>query len=823
MYEESNSPPGSRRVSQREISTLSVLFGTLLFGLTTTAHAQELQWATSADGTSDTFGLSATIDDDGNSVITGNLRGTATFGAGEPNEIMLTSAGRLDVFLAKYAPDGGLLWATRAGGTGEDEGHGVATDADRNILVTGRFTGTSTFGSGEPNETSLTSAGSFDVFVAKYAPDGTLLWATHAASTGSDKGEGVATDVAGNSVVTGFFGGLATFGIGEPNETSLTSAGSFDVFVAKYAPDGALLWATRAGGTGSDLGGGIATDGDGNSVVTGRFAGTATFGTGEPNEADLTSAGSNDVFVAKYAPDGALLWATRAGGVDPDDGNDIATDASGNVLVTGRFGLGGGTATFGAGEPNETTLSSAGGGDLFVAKYVPNGTLLWATRAGGTSVTTGIGIATDVAGNTVVTGAFKSTTTFGAGEPDETTLSDAGGGDLFLARYAPEGTLLWATRAGGTGSDSGVGIATDAGGNTVVTGFFVGTATFGAGEPNETVLTGGLTVFVAKYAAGEAFSCDLTTTDYGAFGCSGTFQVASTSDLDAYVASDFGRDGGNNYRNLKIVGDMDAGAEPLDIESPCNVSFSSGVVLGGSSVRIRGRNGVVGDNGYQIDTAGDACVLSAEGNAGLGSTSVVDAQSLTVQAEKTAKVGQNATVMVSGALQVISIGDFSSSAATLKSGVEVTAGSILVRASRGAHLSQNTLISAMGEIVVESTGDASGSHAGIKKGAEVTGQSITITASRTAQLGQNTLVIANGDLAVTSTGAAGGSLATVKSKADVTVGGDASVTSGNKVNFGKNSTVHVTGNLNGDAQTAAKCTVTGSANIVAGSTSGNCF
>ncbi|MGH8564958.1 MAG: SBBP repeat-containing protein, partial [Gammaproteobacteria bacterium] len=142
-----------------------------------------------------------------------------------------------------------------------------------------------------------------------------------------------------------------------------------------------LVWARQAGGTSSDEARGIGVDGSGNSYVTGRFRDTATFGPGETNETMLTSAGGNDVFVAKYDSLGDLVWAKRAGGTSDDDGRGIAVDGSGNSYVTGFFPD---TATFGPGETNETMLTSAGGNDVFVAKYDSLGDLVWAKRAGGT-------------------------------------------------------------------------------------------------------------------------------------------------------------------------------------------------------------------------------------------------------------------------------------------------------------------------------------------------------------------------------------------------------------------------------------------------------
>ena len=140
-----------------------------------------------------------------------------------------------------------------------------------------------------------------------------VQWAKQAGGTSRDEGTGVAVDGSGNSYVTGYFEGTATFGLGEANQTILTAAGSEDIFVAKYDSSGLLQWAKRAGGSSSEEGYGIAVDDLGNSYVTGGFAGTPTFGAGEANQTILTAAGDRDIFVAKYNSSGLLQWAKRAG------------------------------------------------------------------------------------------------------------------------------------------------------------------------------------------------------------------------------------------------------------------------------------------------------------------------------------------------------------------------------------------------------------------------------------------------------------------------------------------------------------------------------
>ena len=102
--------------------------------------------------------------------------------------------------------------------------------------------------------------------------------------------------------------------------------------------------------------------------MTGAFEGSATFGAGEANETTLNTARPTGLFLANYDPDGLLLWAKKAseGFAQVGFGVRVGLDASDNSYVTGQFET---SMTFGDGETNETTLSSAGSSDIFVAKF----------------------------------------------------------------------------------------------------------------------------------------------------------------------------------------------------------------------------------------------------------------------------------------------------------------------------------------------------------------------------------------------------------------------------------------------------------------------
>ena len=426
-------------------------------------------WAKKAGGTGSDWGYGIAVDTSGNSYVTGYFQGTATFGSTN-----LTSNGGYDIFVAKLDSSGNWLWAKKAGGTSDDEGHGIAVDASGNSYVTGFFGGSASFGS-----TTLISNGNYDIFITKLDSNGNWLWAKKAGGTNPDYGFGIAVDTSGNSYVIGFFEGTATFGY-----TTLISNGGTDLFVAKLDSSGNWLWAKKVGGTSTDEGYDIAVDASGNSYVTGIFYGTATFGS-----TTLISNGEEDIFIAKLDSSGNWLWAKNAGGTGSDEGYGIAVDASGNSYVTGYF--------YGAANFGSTTLTSYGYYDIFIAKLDSSGNWLWAQNAKGTDYDIGSGIVVDASGNSYVTGYFDSDATFGS-----IILYNNRYYDIFIAKLDSSGNWLWATKAGGIYYDCGTGIVVDTTRNSYVTGFFEATSIDGAIFGNITIYSSGTSlnhdIFVAK-------------------------------------------------------------------------------------------------------------------------------------------------------------------------------------------------------------------------------------------------------------------------------------------------------------------------------------
>ncbi len=148
-------------------------------------------------------------------------------------------------------------WLWVVGNEGISHGNSIARDSQGNIYIVGEFSQTANFGT-----ISLTSAGSWDVFVAKLDQDGNWLWVKRAGGSDAEWGESVTVDDAGNIYLTGSFYQTAAFGT-----TNLTSAGGLDTFIAKLDTNGNWLWARRAGGTNYDEGFHICSHGS-NSVYT---------------------------------------------------------------------------------------------------------------------------------------------------------------------------------------------------------------------------------------------------------------------------------------------------------------------------------------------------------------------------------------------------------------------------------------------------------------------------------------------------------------------------------------------------------------------------
>ncbi len=403
------------------------------------------------------YAYAIAVDSIGNTYVTGGA-GSANF----PTTAALQGAlrGAEDIFVTKINPSGtGKLYSTFLGGGGPDEGHGIAVDVQGNAYITGSA-GSIDFPTTK-NAVQTSPGGSGDAFLTKLNAFGSaLVYSTYLGGSGIDTGSAVALDSAGNAYVAG-----STFSTDFPTKYPFQSAkgAQQDAFVAKINAAGTdLAYSTYLGGDAVDQGNGIAVDAAGNAYVTGYTA-SGNF----PLQSPLRGSSSNsvDAFVTKLNPAGsALVYSTYLGGSGTDYGTAIAVDSSGSAYVTGIVA----SEDFPVVNPIDATLGSHAVDDAFVAKFTPAGSsLVYSTFLGGGSADESYAIAIDQAGNAYVTGRTNSSDFPLTGAIQSTRVAF----DIFVTEINAAGSAkLFSTFIGGSGSESGRGIAVDHLGNIHVAG-----------------------------------------------------------------------------------------------------------------------------------------------------------------------------------------------------------------------------------------------------------------------------------------------------------------------------------------------------------------
>ena len=358
--------------------------------------AYPTEWAAQF-GTSSFEGASGiAADASGNAYVTGDtqyLLGGNWFGSA-------------DVYIAKYGSDGGQDWIKQFGSTTWDQPHAIGLDGIGGVYVAG-----DTYGSlGGP------VGGIQDAFVAKYLTDGTPVWVKQITTDDVEYGQGVAADPLGNVFVAGYTNG----------DLEGANAGTYDAYARMYNGAGDVQWTRQFGTDASDKAHGAAADGSGNVFVCGHTEGVL----------HNYNAGAEDAFVAKYDNQGNQTWVRQLGTYAPEECHGVAVDSDGNVFISGqtRADLGG---------------DHEGSWDVFVARYLADGTFDWVRQFGTAGEDRNYGASVDGEGNVVLACA--------------TEVAGVGGGDPtwdpVVAKYDPDGTLLWTRQFGTPEIDVAEGIA----------------------------------------------------------------------------------------------------------------------------------------------------------------------------------------------------------------------------------------------------------------------------------------------------------------------------------------------------------------------------
>ena len=333
------------------------------------------------------------------------------------------------------------------------------------------------------------------LFFTPFMYSQTLIWAKGYGNNalGDESSASVAVDAAGNVYTTGYFWGTMDFDPGA-GTFNLTSAGNSDIFVQKLDASGNFVWAGRIGGLADENGNAIALDASGNIYITGMISTMADMDPGTSTVNAITSSGSYDAFVEKLSGSGAFVWAKLMGGSGSDEGFGITIDASGNIYSTGDFTSSG---DFNPGS-GTTTLSSAGGSDIYVQKLDNTGAFVWAKSFGGAGSDRGNSIAVDGSGNVITTGYFEVICDFDPGL-GVSNLTTNGLKDVFINKLDATGNFSWVKQMGGAADDIGNSVVVDASGNVYSTGEFSAIVDFDPGAGTTSFTSAGLKdIYVSK-------------------------------------------------------------------------------------------------------------------------------------------------------------------------------------------------------------------------------------------------------------------------------------------------------------------------------------
>ena len=399
--------------------------------------------------------------------------------------------GNLDAFLVKLDPLGNRLWATYYGGNNDDRAYGVAVDPWGNVYISGKTLSASGISS---NGFQNTFGGITDAFLVKFDASGNRIWATYYGGTQDEQGSFVTTDTSGNVYLAGYTGSYS--GIASSGGFQVNNFSGYDAYVAKFDSSGARAWGTYYGGSGYDYGLGVAVDLNGNVFLSGYTASNTNIGSGGHQN---TLVGSNNAFLVKFDSAGNRIWGTYYGQLS-DGAYGVTTDASGNVYITGFAQSTTGIASGGF------QNSISGSMDAFLVKFDAAGTRLWATYYGGPANELGFALDVDVYGNVFLSGRTYSGSniTWNGFQ----NIYGGGTGDAFLVGFDPTGNRLRATYYGGAGAEDDVNmIALDGYGSIYLTSYADTTTTsaIASGGFQNTFGGGATDGFLVK------FSADITT------------------------------------------------------------------------------------------------------------------------------------------------------------------------------------------------------------------------------------------------------------------------------------------------------------------------
>jgi len=490
-------------------------------------------------------------------------------------------------------------WGTYYTGTGqvwpngEDRGSSCITDAAGNVYMVGFTSSNSDIATAGAHQTVHAGGpitfgtGGYDAFLAKFNSVGVRQWATYYGGSENDKGISCALDASGNVYMIGSTSSTSGIATAGAHETTVN-----DGFLVKFNSSGVRQWGTYFEGTGNAC----TTDASGNIYIVGLTNSTSGIATAGAHQTVMS--GSGDAFLVKFNSSGVKQWGTYFGGSytlasGMETGLSCATDALGNVYMTGHTPSTSGIATAGA----HQTIYGGSSTDAFLVKFNSSGVIQWGTYYGGEGVDIGYSCATDASGNVYMAGDAQQQNLPASGISTIGAHQSAYGGgysDGFLVKFDSNGLRQWGTYYGGSLLDVSFSCATDASGNVYMSGetqSFTGIATSGAHETtvNDAFLVsfnssgvrqsgtyyGGVRAVCTTDAAGNVYITGYTQSNSG-IATAGAHQTANGNNgyNDAFLVKFSGISVGIN----ETVNEKSFTVYPNPTQSIVNVQFDAKLI-----------------------------------------------------------------------------------------------------------------------------------------------------------------------------------------------------------------------------------------------------
>ena len=380
-------------------------------------------------------------DTNGNLILVGATSSISTTFASSGTHQGVTNPSSLDGYIAKFNINGNRVWGTFYGGNEADIIHGVKTDSQNNIFVTGETnspTNISTQGTFKQN-----LSGFKDAFVSKFNANGILIWGSYFGGEADDYSYDIDIDNLNNIYIVGTtrsYGGISNNNNFQTllNTVGTISNASFDGLIAKFSSNGQIIWSTYCGGDYSDELKTIKVNN--NFLITAGYTISST--NIATNGAHQTSLGSFvDGIIYKFSLNGDREWSSYYGGLGVDKIRAIDTDTNGNIYFGGDTNSSSNIAT--AGSFDDINQNQETG---FLVKFNSSGQRVWATYLG-----SGVKLfSLKQSQNEIYLGAnggngFSSNVSL----TNNCSYRSSGFAEGYIGKFSTDGNFIWGSFVGG--------------------------------------------------------------------------------------------------------------------------------------------------------------------------------------------------------------------------------------------------------------------------------------------------------------------------------------------------------------------------------------